>query len=95
MSLVSGPYEIESQDTVLRIAEILMPRQKDCTKEFYFKASFDKAKRASLESFRRHGLFFKTHFDPACALSDGPSMIRLNESKHLVEEIDAIWMIAE
>jgi len=47
---------IESRDTVFRIAEALMPYQEDCTKDFYFKASFDKANRTSLDSFRGPGM---------------------------------------
>ena len=56
MILISGPCVIESRDTVFRIAEALMPYQEDCTKDFYFKASFDKANRTSLESFRGPGM---------------------------------------
>jgi len=56
MILISGPCVIESRDVVFRIAEALMPYQEDCTKEFYFKASFDKANRTSLESFRGPGM---------------------------------------
>jgi 2-dehydro-3-deoxyphosphooctonate aldolase (KDO 8-P synthase) len=33
-----------------------MQYHEDCTKDFYFKASFDKAKRTSLDSFRGPGL---------------------------------------
>ncbi|MEA3419332.1 MAG: 3-deoxy-8-phosphooctulonate synthase [Campylobacterota bacterium] len=56
MILISGPCVIESRDTVFRIAEALMPYHEDCTKEFYFKASFDKANRTSLDSFRGPGM---------------------------------------
>jgi 2-dehydro-3-deoxyphosphooctonate aldolase (KDO 8-P synthase) len=56
MILISGPCVIESRDAVFRIAEALMPYQEDCTKEFYFKASFDKANRTSLDSFRGPGM---------------------------------------
>ena len=56
MILISGPCVLESRDTVMRIAEALMPYHEDCTKEFYFKASFDKANRTSLDSFRGPGL---------------------------------------
>jgi len=56
MILIAGPCVIESRDTVFRIAEALMPYQEDCSKEFYFKASFDKANRTSLESFRGPGM---------------------------------------
>jgi 2-dehydro-3-deoxyphosphooctonate aldolase (KDO 8-P synthase) len=40
----------------MRIAESLGKYHDDCTKDFYFKASFDKANRTSLDSFRGPGL---------------------------------------
>jgi 2-dehydro-3-deoxyphosphooctonate aldolase (KDO 8-P synthase) len=40
----------------MKIAELLMPYHEDCSKDFYFKASFDKANRTSLDSFRGPGL---------------------------------------
>jgi 2-dehydro-3-deoxyphosphooctonate aldolase (KDO 8-P synthase) len=56
MILIAGPCVIESRDNVMRIAEGLKSLAEDCTKEFYFKASFDKANRTSLDSFRGPGL---------------------------------------
>jgi len=56
MILIAGPCVLESRDNVMRIAEELGKYHDDCTKEFYFKASFDKANRTSLESFRGPGL---------------------------------------
>jgi len=56
MILIAGPCVIESRENIFRIAEALMPYHEDCSKEFYFKASFDKANRTSLESFRGPGL---------------------------------------
>jgi len=56
MILIAGPCVLESRDTVMRIAESLSIYHEDCTKEFYFKASFDKANRTSLDSFRGPGL---------------------------------------
>jgi len=56
MIMIAGPCVIESRDTVYKIAESLMPYHEDCTKDFYFKASFDKANRTSLDSFRGPGL---------------------------------------
>jgi len=56
MILIAGPCVLESRDTVMRIAEALTPYHEDCTKDFYFKASFDKANRTSLDSFRGPGL---------------------------------------
>lgn len=55
-SLIAGPCVIESEEMVLRIAE----KMKDITErlgiEYYFKASFDKANRTSLKSYRGPGI---------------------------------------
>ncbi len=56
MILIAGPCVLESRDNVMRIAESLNQYHEDCTKDFYFKASFDKANRTSLDSFRGPGL---------------------------------------
>ncbi len=56
MILIAGPCVIENRDNVMRIAENLKHYHTDDRIEFYFKASFDKANRTSLESFRGPGL---------------------------------------
>ena len=56
MILIAGPCVLESRDNVMRIAENLSKYHEDCTKDFYFKASFDKANRTSLDSFRGPGI---------------------------------------
>ena len=56
MILIAGPCVLESRDNVMRIAESLKKYDEDCTKDFYFIASFDKANRTSLNSFRGPGL---------------------------------------
>jgi 2-dehydro-3-deoxyphosphooctonate aldolase (KDO 8-P synthase) len=56
MVLIAGPCVIESRDTVLKIAQNLTSFYEDKDIDFYFKASFDKANRTSLESFRGPGL---------------------------------------
>ncbi len=56
MILIAGPCVLENRENVMRIAESLMPYHEDCTKDFYFKASFDKANRTSIDSFRGPGL---------------------------------------
>ncbi len=56
MILISGPCVIESRDNLFRIAEGLTRYQEDKEVDFYFKASFDKANRTSLDSFRGPGL---------------------------------------
>lgn len=56
MIILTGPCVLEDRDTILRIAEKLKPLSEDKRIDFYFKASFDKANRTSLSSFRGPGL---------------------------------------
>ena len=56
MILFCGPCVIESQEQLKRIASELAVFNEDKRIEFYFKASFDKANRTSLESYRGPGL---------------------------------------
>lgn len=56
MILLAGPCVIESRDNIMRIAEELNTFHTDKNIDFFFKASFDKANRTSLESFRGPGL---------------------------------------
>lgn len=56
MILLSGPCVIESEANIYRIAKSLEFAYNDPEIDFYFKASFDKANRTSLESFRGPGL---------------------------------------
>ena len=56
MILMSGPCVIESEENIFDIAKKLERYQKDERIDFYFKASFDKANRTSLESYRGPGL---------------------------------------
>jgi len=54
--LIAGPCVVESRENVFRIAKELSKYQEDCTIDFYFKASFDKANRTSIDSFRGPGI---------------------------------------
>jgi len=54
--LIAGPCVLESRENVFKIAQKLQEFHEDCTIDFYFKASFDKANRTSIESFRGPGL---------------------------------------
>jgi 2-dehydro-3-deoxyphosphooctonate aldolase (KDO 8-P synthase) len=56
MILIAGPCVIEDRDTIFKIAEKLKKHDEDQSIDFYFKASFDKANRTSLDSFRGPGL---------------------------------------
>jgi 2-dehydro-3-deoxyphosphooctonate aldolase (KDO 8-P synthase) len=54
MILIAGPCVIESKEQIFKIAEYLKPYPEKY--EFYFKASFDKANRTSLNSYRGPGI---------------------------------------
>ncbi len=56
MVLLSGPCVIESEENIFKIAHDLEKYHNDASIDFYFKASFDKANRTSLESFRGLGM---------------------------------------
>jgi len=56
LKVMAGPCVLEDIDIVLKIAEKLKPLSEDKRVDFYFKASFDKANRTSLNSFRGPGL---------------------------------------
>ncbi|RAX59264.1 3-deoxy-8-phosphooctulonate synthase [Helicobacter monodelphidis] len=56
MILIAGPCVIENKDILFEVAESLSPLASHQDIEFYFKSSFDKANRTSLESYRGPGL---------------------------------------
>ena len=56
MQLLAGPCVIESEENIYKIAKELERYHEDETIDFYFKASFDKANRTSLHSYRGPGL---------------------------------------
>lgn len=56
MIFMSGPCVIESLDNLKKVANDLAFLQNDEEIDFYFKSSFDKANRTSLEGFRGPGL---------------------------------------
>ncbi len=54
--LIAGPCVIESKEQVLEIADRMKAITRDMDVEYYFKASFDKANRTSLGSYRGPGI---------------------------------------
>jgi len=54
--LISGPCVIEGEDMVLRLAEKIKKISEDFDLTYIFKASFDKANRTSITSFRGPGM---------------------------------------
>src|SRR4051794_19906711 len=56
MTLIAGPCVIEDEGLVLEVAQELKRQLSGLSVRFYFKASFDKANRSSIEGFRGPGL---------------------------------------
>lgn len=54
--LIAGPCVIESEDHALRMAELISGVTKKLKVPYIFKASYDKANRTSIKSFRGPGL---------------------------------------
>jgi 2-dehydro-3-deoxyphosphooctonate aldolase (KDO 8-P synthase) len=54
--LIAGPCVIESEDHAIRMAEIIKGVVRSLNVPYIFKASYDKANRTSLRSFRGPGL---------------------------------------
>jgi 2-dehydro-3-deoxyphosphooctonate aldolase (KDO 8-P synthase) len=54
--LIAGPCVIESEDHAIRMAEIIKGVARSLEFPFIFKASYDKANRTSIRSFRGPGL---------------------------------------
>ncbi len=54
--LIAGPCVIESEDNVMMIAEKVKGIAEQLDLDYYFKASFDKANRTSITSFRGPGI---------------------------------------
>jgi 2-dehydro-3-deoxyphosphooctonate aldolase (KDO 8-P synthase) len=56
MILIAGPCVIENETLLMEVAKRVAKYHEEPEIEFYFKSSFDKANRTSIESFRGPGL---------------------------------------
>jgi len=56
MILIAGPCVIENRESLFKVAKELTKYNEDKTIDFYFKSSFDKANRTSINSFRGPGI---------------------------------------
>jgi len=54
--LIAGPCVIEDEDCVMQVAETVKGIAERLDLDYYFKASFDKANRTSLSSYRGPGI---------------------------------------
>jgi len=90
--LIAGPCVVESRDNVFRIAERLKKMTADRPVDFYFKASYDKANRTSVESFRGPGM------DESLAiLAEVKSAfdLRLNTDVHESIQVPAVAQVVD
>ena len=55
-TLIAGPCVIESEENVMNIAERIKGMAEKLDLDYYFKASFDKANRTSISSYRGPGI---------------------------------------
>ena len=86
MILIAGPCVIESRENLFKIAKGLREFYEDDRIEFYFKASFDKANRTSLDSFRGPGL------------QDGLAMLKEVQDEFgykLLTDVHESWQVEE
>lgn len=56
MILIAGPCVIESEENVMEIAQKMKQISEKYNVEYYFKASFDKANRTSINAYRGPGI---------------------------------------
>src|SRR5688572_1571991 len=56
MTLIAGPCVIEDEGLVTEVAAELKRQLADLPVDFYFKSSFDKANRTSVDGFRGPGM---------------------------------------
>ena len=55
-TLIAGPCVIETEENVMLVADFIRKIAEELGLEYYFKASFDKANRTSIESYRGPGI---------------------------------------
>lgn len=56
LKIIAGPCVIESEENVMQIVQIVKGIAERLNLEYYFKASFDKANRTSISSYRGPGM---------------------------------------
>ena len=91
-TLIAGPCVIESQELVLRTAEALAQIAERVGLPLIFKASFDKANRSAIDSFRGPGL------DRGLAVLDAVRQdlgLRLTTDVHLPEQCAAVGEVVD
>jgi 2-dehydro-3-deoxyphosphooctonate aldolase (KDO 8-P synthase) len=85
LALISGPCVVEDYETTLEIATYLRDLTKKLQIPFIFKASYDKANRTSIESFRGPGIREGLRILSAIRKALG---IRVLSDVHQIDEIE-------
>ena len=89
--LIAGPCVIESEAHVRRMAEAIQRITSDLGVPYIFKASYDKANRTSVKSFRGPGLFEGTRILGALARDTGlPVLTDVHEPEHCAVAAEAV-----
>jgi 2-dehydro-3-deoxyphosphooctonate aldolase (KDO 8-P synthase) len=89
--LIAGPCVIESETHVRRMAEAILRITTDLGVPFIFKASFDKANRTSVKSFRGPGLVEGTRILGRLAKDTGlPVLTDVHEPGHCAIAAEAV-----
>ena len=96
--LIAGPCVIESEAHVRRMAEAIQRITSDLGVPYIFKASYDKANRTSVKSFRGPGLVEGTRILGAVARDTGlPVLTDVHEPGHceiVAEHVDVLQIPA-
>jgi 2-dehydro-3-deoxyphosphooctonate aldolase (KDO 8-P synthase) len=89
--LIAGPCVIESEAHVRQMAEAIQRITSDLGVPYIFKASYDKANRTSVKSFRGPGLFEGTRILGALARDTGlPVLTDVHEPEHCAIAAEAV-----
>jgi 2-dehydro-3-deoxyphosphooctonate aldolase (KDO 8-P synthase) len=89
--LIAGPCVIESEAHVRRMAEAIQRITSDLGVPYIFKASYDKANRTSLKSFRGPGLVEGTRILGRLAKDTGlPVLTDVHEAAHCEAAAEAV-----
>jgi 2-dehydro-3-deoxyphosphooctonate aldolase (KDO 8-P synthase) len=89
--LIAGPCVIESEDHALRMAEAIQRITADLGVPYIFKASYDKANRTSVKSFRGPGLVEGTRILGRIARDTGlPVLTDVHEPGHCEIAAEAV-----
>ena len=92
LTIIAGPCVVESEDHVLMMARECSKRAQEAGVDFVFKASFDKANRSSIKSFR--GLGMERGLEALGRVKEELKLPILTDI-HDVSQVDAVAQVAD